>query len=787
MSEPDATLDAPGAGAADPAVCEALRTGERFAERYVVRGEVGRGGMGTVFRVEDEMLGGEVIALKVLDHASPTALERFRREVLLARRITSPQVARIYDFGSYRGTSYLTMEFVAGRSLGEVLRVEQGLGPARIVELGTAIAQGLRAAHEAGVIHRDLKPDNVLVADDGRVVVTDFGIARALARAAEPHLTAGIMGTPHYMAPEQALGRALDARADLFSLGVLLFECASGRLPFEGDSAVAALLSRVQAAPVELSAVCSAPPALASLVMELLARDPNDRPASAQAVLTRLGAIGSSLEEGALASSPRPAVVRPPGEPSPRRTGSRSTPGSRTGGAPREREQLLAVVPFEHRGDPRDRPIADAVRDELVDLIARTRGLSAIAKSASEDASVAQSLGATHLVEASVATSSGKLRATVRLLDQASGRQLWTERVEGDCADPFTGPERAAQRIAEALRLALETVAAPSRVPPEAVDAFVQARARMRTMSARDTQEVLGLLDRALELAPRFPPALALRAMACVRGWFWPKKVLTKDWSEEVRASVASALTHASHVAETHHAAGLVAWHEGRLREAASSARAALSAAPTYPDAMAFLAQLELEAGRAERGLERLAVARELEPTLLVGISEPMRWHGLYGDTSEFERLAAVLERAQPNGFLAAPILLRAGAWRGRRDWVERGVTLLSHHRGPSEEALRSYARIALDPSAEHDLPDPAVFARTSPRFATLAFQFIAEGAMLAGRPDEALVALTNASVSALADLTWVDRCPLLAPIRGAEAFAVARAKVLARVESTWL
>jgi serine/threonine-protein kinase len=253
MSEPDATLDAPGAGAADPTVCEALRTGERFAERYVVRGEVGRGGMGTVFRVEDELLGGEVIALKVLDRASPGAPDRLRREVLLARRITSPHVARTYDFGSHEGTSFLTMELVAGRSLGEILRGERVLAPARIVALGTAIARGLRAAHEAGVVHRDLKPDNVLVADDGRVVVTDFGIARALTGAAEAHLTASIAGTPHYMAPEQVLGRALDGRADLFSLGVLLFECASGRLPFEGDSAVAALVSRVQGPPAELS------------------------------------------------------------------------------------------------------------------------------------------------------------------------------------------------------------------------------------------------------------------------------------------------------------------------------------------------------------------------------------------------------------------------------------------------------------------------------------------------------------------------------------------------------
>jgi hypothetical protein len=143
---------------------------------------------------------------------------------------------------------------------------------------------------------------------------------------------------------------------------------------------------------------------------------------------------------------------------------------------------------------------------------------------------------------------------------------------------------------------------------------------------------------------------------------------------------------------------------------------------------------------------------------------------------------------AQPNGFLVATFFVRAGAWRGRRDWVERGATLLSHQRGLSAEAYRSYARIALDPSAaDHDVPDVAIFAHTSPRSATLAFQLIAEAAMLGGRPDQALAAVTNASEAALADLAWVDRCPLLAPIHGTEAFMVARAEVLAHGESTWL
>jgi len=779
LSHDDATIDAPSGASVTGTLTVTLRPGDRFADRYVVDRILGRGGMGTVFGVKDELLGGEAVALKLLDQTTPGALERFRREVLLARRITSPHVARTYDLGTHAGTSYLTMELVSGRSLGAVLAAERTLSPARTARIGIAIAAGLRAAHEAGVVHRDLKPDNVLVGDDGRVVVTDFGIARALTRVEDARLTGGITGTPHYMAPEQAMGRELDARADLFSLGVLLFECASGRLPFEAESALAALVLRVQGEATPLSTVSSTPPGLASLIMQLLARDPDARPASASVVLERLQAIAASLTEVA-PSAVSPSASSGGGTHTP----SVSTPSSSS----RERGQLLAVVPFEHRGDPRDRSIADAVRDELVDLVARTRGLSAIAKSAAVDAGAARSLGATQIVEASVATGSGKLRATVRLLEPASGRQLWTERIEGDYTDPFAGPERAAQRIVEGLRLALETVAAPSRVPPEAIDAFRQARGRVRGMGVQDPTHVVALLDRSLELAPRFPPALALRAIACVRAWFSPTEALTRDWTDEVRSSVALALAHASHIAETHHAAGLVAWHEGRLRDAASSARAALATAPTYPDAMAFMAQLELEAGRSEEGLARLAVAYELEPALLIGLFEPARWHGLYGDLAEFERLMPILDRALPDGTLVSQFFVRVGAWRGRRDWVERGAAMLARQSGPVAAALGVYARIALQGAdAEERLPDGSIFARSSPRFATLALQLIAEGSMLAGRPEEALAAVTRASESVLADLAWIDRCPLLEPIRGTEAFAAARARVFARVQETWL
>ncbi len=773
MADPvDPTLDAHRSGpegAAEPTITTA--PGQRFAGRYLVEDVLGRGGMGTVLRVRDELLGGELIALKILDRTSAGATERFRREVLLARRITSPHVARTHDLGAHEGTSYLTMELVVGRSLATVLAEGGPLAPARAARMGASIARGLAAAHEAGVVHRDLKPDNVLVGDDGRVVVTDFGIARALAGEGEARLTAGIAGTPHYMAPEQITSREVDGRADLFTLGVLLFECLSGELPFDGETPMAAALARVQGPPRPLPASRPVPAPLAALVAELLARDPASRPASALAVAERLEALASLLSDAGAAAPPASPV--PPV----------STP---TAGI--ERDQLFAVMPFEHRGDPRERGLADAVRDELIDLVARTRGMATLARSATEDAASARARGATSIVEAAVQTGSGKLRATVRLLDPGSGRQLWTERVEGDCADPFAGPERAAQRIVEHLRLALETVALPSRVPSRAIDLFKEARTRLRGLGNRDPAETVALLEQALELAPRFAPALALHAIACVRAWFFPVSAAERDWTGPVRSSTERALRLAPHVAESHHAAALVAWHEGRLRDAVGHAREALGTAPTYPDAMAFVGMLEVEAGRDERGLSRIRVAHELEPSLRIGIVEPARWHGLYGDLAEYERLIGVIERELREETMAAQSLVRVGAWRGRRDYLERGLRLLAHERGPAATALTAYARIALDgPGSFLHVPAPEPFVLGSPRFATLALQLIAEGAMMAGRSEEALAAIVRASEGALADLAWIERCPLLEPLRGRAELQAARERVRLRVQDLWV
>jgi serine/threonine protein kinase len=254
-----------------------------LAERYELLGLVGVGGMGSVYRARDVELD-EIVALKVLRRElvdTPGILDRFRREVKLARRVTHRNVARVFDIGEHGGEKFLTMEFIDGEPLGSILARDGAMRVARVLELAAGVCAGLASAHAAGVVHRDLKPDNVLLAKDGRVVVTDFGIARAfLDAAAGLGNTLGVlMGTPAYMAPEQVEGRKdIDARADIYALGALLYELFTGRRAWEGESPFAVASARLTSLPPDpRQRRPDLPSAHAEVVMRCMARKPEER------------------------------------------------------------------------------------------------------------------------------------------------------------------------------------------------------------------------------------------------------------------------------------------------------------------------------------------------------------------------------------------------------------------------------------------------------------------------------------------------------------------------------
>jgi serine/threonine-protein kinase len=274
-----------GPGVMTPLSGGMLAAGQRLAGRYEIHGVIGAGGMGIVYRASDRELG-EIVAIKTLRPElvthDPTALDRFKSEIRLARRISHRNVVRTHDLGEADGMYFITMEYVEGRSLKELIASRGALPVAASVTIGKQLCRALEVAHEQGVIHRDIKPQNIVVEADGLLKVMDFGIARLAQRTSAITQAGMVIGTPEYMAPEQLLGDELDARADLYAAGVVLYECLTGRVPFTAQSPVvlaAKLLEQTPRSPSEINH--EVPPRLAAVVLRALAKDRAERPASA--------------------------------------------------------------------------------------------------------------------------------------------------------------------------------------------------------------------------------------------------------------------------------------------------------------------------------------------------------------------------------------------------------------------------------------------------------------------------------------------------------------------------
>ena len=249
-----------------------------IAGRYVLRGLLGQGGMADVELAYDEVLDRQV-AVKMLHEryaGDDSFVERFRREAQAAAALNHPNVVGVYDTGTDDGRPYIVMEYIAGRSLRDIMRSE-GVLPRRAAEIAAEAAQALHFAHERGIVHRDIKPANIMIGDDGRVKVTDFGIARAV-NVKDVTETAAVFGTAAYVAPEQAQGGEIDGRTDLYALGVVLFEMLTGRQPFQGDSAMALAYKHVAEPPPRPRSINpDIPASLEAIVLKTMAKDKGQR------------------------------------------------------------------------------------------------------------------------------------------------------------------------------------------------------------------------------------------------------------------------------------------------------------------------------------------------------------------------------------------------------------------------------------------------------------------------------------------------------------------------------
>jgi serine/threonine-protein kinase len=501
-----------------------------LAGRYVIERELGRGGMATVYLARDERHGRHV-ALKVV-HSRPAHLSggatRFQREIEIAARLTHPHILPLHDSGTAAGVLYYIMPYVAGETLRDRLARSDALPLDVVLRVLSDVTSALAHAHRNGVVHRDIKPANILLNQDGDALVSDFGVATALAalsapRNAEAMEPGVVLGTPAYIAPEQASGEDLtDQRADLYSLGVVAYEMLTGAPPFSGRSAHELLAAHKNVAPAPFaSRRPDVPAALATLVMRLLAKRPADRPQNATELLKQIEALISSAD--------KPGAVKP---------GRRAT-RLRRFIAPAvalllalvvlalvalslRDERSLAVLPFDDvSSSAGDERLGDGFTDELRRALSKVSGLRVAAASTFNPTArslsirtLGDTLGVTMLLQGSVISDGNQLKVTARLVSSRDSVVQWSETYERDFSDLFALQEELARDIVRALGLrgAAEPSAQLIERGTESVKAYHLYRRGTELVNTRQSEglsNALQLFDDAIKIDSSFARAYA--------------------------------------------------------------------------------------------------------------------------------------------------------------------------------------------------------------------------------------------------------------------------------------
>lgn len=760
-----------------------------IAGRYLILRLLGTGGMGNVYCVRDTELN-ETVALKMLRRELDGAagiLDRFRQEVKLARRVTHPNVARTFDIGEHQGQKFLTMEYIEGEVLSALLRREKSLQLDRALDILMQLCAGMAAAHIAGVIHRDLKPANVMITREGRVVITDFGVAHAQLGGSTTQAVYAV-GTPAYMAPEQVVGtRDIDARADLYALGALTYELFTGKLAWPNDKSFAAVHARLTSPPPDPRLVSpDLSEELALLVMRLMAPRREDRFARTEEVMARLAAIRagmSTLMQG-------PDVTPNQGTPLPALTERLSSSASRG-------DKTVAVLPFRNGGVPEEDYIADGLTEDLIDTLSLTRGLKVRPRGVvmrlkgwdGDPRDKGRELDVQVVVEGSIRKMRDSYRLTARLISVADGFQIWARRVDCPAVDLLVASDDFARTIAEALTTDMSAPAREAASDPAAIELYLRARFELRNgwHSSAAVDRAVVLCEEALTRLPSDPMIAATCAVASARLAFIGGGRLSEALAL-ARHAAERAVAMAPHLGESWVALASVRLSELDPAGAVRALRTAISTTPRLARAWEMLGRLLLEAGRLEEAIIHLETALRLDPSTM----EP-RWDlaRSLAMREEWARVDALLQQPVDESAHTIREVFRArlSMWRAR----ERAFPTLTGADVPGDGIPRMLILIFREIAATGKLREEwrgylmEQAGTVSARLKPVIWQYQAETLMACESvdPEGALYAVTQAAAAELTDIAWVDFCPLLTPLRADPRWEALRACVAARAYRT--
>ena len=554
----------------------------RTISHYHITSQLGEGGMGVVYEAEDTNLGRHV-ALKFLTPAmagDQSLLQRFQREARAASALNHPNICTIHGIEQFESEHFIVMELLDGESLAD--RIRRGpLDIDSLLTLGVQIVDALESAHSKGIVHRDLKPANIFVTSRGQAKILDFGVAKidrrhgfdsssevATLRADQLTSAGTTIGTIAYMSPEQARGEITDARTDLFSIGTVLYQMATGVLPFQGDTSAVvfdAILNRDPTPVTQLNQ--SLPPELSRIIGQALEKDRDLRYQGATDLKTALKRLKRDLNSGPHATGPS-AIRR---------------------AASTFQDHSIAVLYFENlSGMKEDEYLRDGITEDITTELSKIKGLKTFSRAmvlAYRDKSVTagqlgKELGASYVLVGSLRRAGARLRINAQLVDAATDFPLWSERYDREMKDVFEVQDEIAQKIAAALRITLspQEQQALSAKPTEnlqAYDLYLRGRNYARRVGRQDLQFALQMYENAVALDPDFALAHAGLANVCAQYYYHFER--NQQWIDRAIAATEKASANGYDAPEIQLAEAWVLFAEGRYDEAVDKVRTALT------------------------------------------------------------------------------------------------------------------------------------------------------------------------------------------------------------------